>query len=274
MLEKNYKQKEKIFDCITFFKENFITNIRFEILNDKVDYFVICESIYDHRGKKKELNFKLYNEKFRPKIIYVVMEERFKSQDLWENQAQQREYIFEGLKLADDNDYVMFSDPDEIPNPEKLTNLNLQNKYGIFLQDCFCYKINLFNKYESPWEGTRICKIKNLKSINHMRQNVKAKNLKYKFFRIDKERNIQVIENGGWHFNNLMTAEDISLKLKTFAHSEFSSEKFSSINIIKEKIYKKIDLFNRGHTYEVLNLDEKLPNYILKNLDKFKDYIA
>ena len=107
-----------------------------------------------------------------------------------------------------------------------------------------------------------------------MRQNVKAKNLKYKFFRFDKERNIQLIDNGGWHFNNLMTAEDISLKLKTFAHSEFSGEEFSSVNIIKEKINKKIDLFNRGHTYEVLNLDKKLPNYILKNLDKFKDYIA
>lgn len=274
MLQSNYKQKTKIFDCITFFKENFITNIRFEILNDTVDYFVICESIYDHRGKKKKLNFKLLNEKFRSKIIYVVLEERFKSQDLWENQAQQREYIFEGLKLADDNDYIMFSDPDEIPNPEKLRNLNLQNKYGIFLQDCFCYKINLFNKYESPWEGTRICKKRNLKSINHMRQNVKLKNLKYKFFRLDKERNIQIINNGGWHFNNLMTAEDISLKLKTFAHSEFSSEEFSSVNIIKEKISKKIDLFNRGHTYKVINLDEKLPNYILKNLDQFEDYIA
>lgn len=274
MLENNLKKKSKIFDCITFFKENFITNIRFEILNDTVDYFVICESIYDHRGKKKKLNFKLINEKFRSKIIYVVLEERFKSQDLWKNQAQQREYIFEGLKLANDNDYIMFSDPDEIPNPEKLRNLNLQNKYGIFLQDCFCYKINLFNKYESPWEGTRICKKRNLKSINHMRQNVKLKNLKYKFFRLDKERNIQIIDNGGWHFNNLMTAEDISLKLKTFAHSEFSGEEFSSVNIIKEKINKKIDLFNRGHTYEVLNLDKKLPNYILKNLDKFKDYIA
>jgi len=274
VLENNLKKKSKIFDCITFFKENFITNIRFEILNDTVDYFVICESIYDHRGKKKKLNFKLIDEKFRSKIIYVVLEERFTSQDLWKNQAQQREHIFEGLKLANDNDYIMFSDPDEIPNPEKLRNLNLQNKYGIFLQDCFCYKINLFNKYESPWEGTRICKMKNLKSINQMRQNVKVKNLKYKFFRFDKERNIQVIDNGGWHFNNLMTAEDISLKLKTFAHSEFSSEKFSSINVIKEKINKKIDLFNRGHTYEVLNLDKKLPNYILKNLDKFKDYIA
>lgn len=274
MLENNLKKNSKIFDCITFFKENFITNIRFEILNDTVDYFVICESIYDHRGKKKKLNFKLLNEKFRSKIIYVVLEERFKSQNLWKNQAQQREYIFEGLKLANDNDYIMFSDPDEIPNPEKLRNLNLQNKYGIFLQDCFCYKINLFNKYESPWEGTRICKKRNLKSINHMRQNVKLKNLKYKFFRLDKERDIQIINNGGWHFNNLMTAEDISLKLKTFAHSEFSGEEFSSVNIIKEKINKKIDLFNRGHTYEVLNLDKKLPNYILKNLDNFKDYIA
>ena len=36
--------KNKIFDCITFFKENFITNIRFEILKNVVDYFVICES--------------------------------------------------------------------------------------------------------------------------------------------------------------------------------------------------------------------------------------
>ena len=50
----------KIFDCITFFQENFITNIRFEILKDVVDYFVVCESIYDHRGQKKNLNFKFF----------------------------------------------------------------------------------------------------------------------------------------------------------------------------------------------------------------------
>ena len=274
MLDKNLVKDSKIFDCVTFFKENFVTNIRFEILNDLVDYFVICESIYDHRGKKKELNFKLLNEKFRSKIIYIVYEEKFKSQDLWKNQAQQREFIFEGLKFANDNDHVMFSDPDEIPNPDKLKNLDLKNKYGIFLQDCFCYKINLFNKYESPWEGTKICKMKNLKSIDHMRQNVKVKNLKYKFFRIDKEKDIQIISDGGWHFNNLMSPEDISLKLKTFAHSEYASPEFSSVSIIKEKIHKKIDLFNRGHIYEVVNLGKKFPNYILKNLDKFKDYIV
>jgi len=37
----------KIFDCITFFNENFITNLRFEILNEAVDLFVICESKYN-----------------------------------------------------------------------------------------------------------------------------------------------------------------------------------------------------------------------------------
>ena len=52
-----YKNKNKIFDCITFFNENFITNIRFEILNNVVDFFVICESRFDHKGKKKKNKF-------------------------------------------------------------------------------------------------------------------------------------------------------------------------------------------------------------------------
>ena len=264
----------KIFDCITFFQENFITNIRFEILKDVVDYFVVCESIYDHRGKKKKLKFKLLNEKYRSKIIYLVSEEKFKSKDLWKNQAQQREFIFNGLKSAKKDDYIMFSDPDEIPRPEKLQQFSLQSKYGIFLQDCFCFKFNLYNKYESPWEGTRVCKMKNLTSIDHMRQNVKSKNLKYSFFRIDKEKNIQVIKDGGWHFNNILSPEDISLKLKTFAHSEFASEEFSSIEVIRDKIEKRVDLFNRQHEYEVVKIDNNFPTYIINNSDKFSNFIV
>ena len=57
----------KIFDCITFYQENFITNIRFEILNDCIDYFIICESKFNHIGEKKNLNFRLFNEKFKKK---------------------------------------------------------------------------------------------------------------------------------------------------------------------------------------------------------------
>ena len=75
-----------------------------------------------------------------------------------------------------------------------------------------------------------------------MRQKVRSKNLRYKFYRFDKEKNIEIFKNAGWHFNNVMSPESISLKLKTFAHSEFSESKFSNINIIKNKIENKIDL--------------------------------
>jgi len=112
----------------------------------------------------------------------------------------------------------------------------LKRKYGIFLQKSFSYKFNLYNKYESPWEGTRVSKKRNLKSIDYLRQKILVKNLKYSFWRIDKEKDIQIFNNGGWHFNNILSPKKISLKLKSFAHTEFSHEKFSSLKVIKYKI--------------------------------------
>ena len=106
-----------------------------------------------------------------------------------------------------------------------------------------------------------------------MRQKVKSKNINYKFYRIDKEKNIQIFQDAGWHFNNIMTPEEISLKLKTFAHSEFSSEKYSSVDIIKNKIKNKEDLFERGHKYKFVKLDQKFPKYILENKEKFNEFI-
>lgn len=265
----------KIFDCITFFRENFITNIRFEILKDCVDYFFICESMYDHKGNKKQLNFKLLNKNLKNKVIYVVKKDKFEKKNTpWQNQASQREYLKNFVfNYSKNDDLILFSDPDEIPNPTKVKNLKLKKKYGIFMQKSFCYKFNLFNSYESPWEGTRVCLKKNLKSIDFMRQKVLKKNLKYSFFRVDKERSIQIINNGGWHFNNLMSVAEISKKLKTFAHSEFSDEKFSSINVIKKKIEKKEDLFERGYLYTKIKIDNSFPEYILKNKSNLKKFI-
>ena len=147
--------------------------------------------------------------------------------------------MLKSLNFINEEDYVFFSDPDEIPNPKILSNFNLEKKYGIFLQECFNFKFNLFNPYESPWEGTRVSKKKNLNSIDFMRQKIKMKNLKHSFLRIDKEKNIEIFENAGWHFNNILTPKEISLKLKTFAHTEFSNKEYSSVNVIKRKIEKK-----------------------------------
>ena len=266
--------KNKIFDCITFFDNNFMFNLRYNILKDHVDFFVICESKYDHKGNRKKINFIMNKEYKKNKIRHVVMEEKFpQSTTAWENQAIQREYLLKSLHDVDSEDYIFFSDPDEIPKPELLRNFNLKKKYGIFLQKCFNYKFNLFNKYESPWEGTRVCKKKNLTSIDFMRQKVKSKNLNYSIIRVDKEKNIELVNNGGWHFNNLLSVSEISLKLKTFAHIEFSGSKFSSKKIIKKKIEKKIDLFERGHHYQVVKLDSSFPKFIVKNKKKYKNWI-
>jgi|TARA_B110000116_G_scaffold248144_1_gene240982 beta-1,4-mannosyl-glycoprotein beta-1,4-N-acetylglucosaminyltransferase len=264
----------KIIDCITFFDNNFMFDLRYNVLKNYVDYFVVCESKFDHRGNPKKINFIKKDEYDFTKIKYFLLEEAFpKNTNIWENQAIQREFLLESTNFAEPEDYIFFSDPDEIPNPEILINFELKKKYGIFMQKCFNYKFNLFNSYESPWEGPRVSKKKNLKSINFMRQKIKSKNLNYNFLRIDKEKNIQIFNDGGWHFNNILDPQEISLKLKTFAHSEFSSEEFSSPNVIKEKIEKKIDLFNRGHNYKKIEINETFPKYFLNNLEKYKKFI-
>ena len=264
--------KNKIFDCITFFRENLITNLRFDILNDYVDYFIVCESLYDHRGNKKKINFKIDNKKLKEKIIHIVIKEKFNTTDPWKAQALQREYIFNGIKNADDNDYIMFSDPDEIPNPKILVNFQLKKKYGIFMQKHYVYKFNLYNNYDSPWEGTRICKFGNLTSIDYLRQKVLSKNLK-KWWRPDKEKNIELINNGGWHFKDIFTPEELSLKLKTFAHKEFEPDKFSSVEIIKEQISLKRDLYNKNQIFSKVELNDEFPKYILNNRDKFNEFL-
>ena len=106
-----------------------------------------------------------------------------------------------------------------------------------------------------------------------MRQKVVSKNLNYSFLRIDKEKDIQIFNNGGWHFNNILNPDQISLKLRTFAHSEFASEKFSSPETIKKNIEKKKDLFGRGHIYKKVEIDETFPEYLINNKDKYSKWI-
>jgi len=266
--------KNIIIDCVTFFDNNFMFDLRYNILKNHVDFFVVCESKFNHKGIEKKQNF-IWKDSFdKKKIKYFFLEKPFpKNNNPWKNQSIQRELLLECTNFADKEDYIFFSDPDEIPDPNLLINFKLEKKYGIFLQDCFNYKFNLFNQYETPWEGTRVAKKKNLNSIDFMRQKVRSKNLKYNFFRLDKEKNIETFEKGGWHFNNLMSPENISLKLKTFAHTEFSSKEFTSVEVIKDKINRRIDLFNRGHNYQHKILDNTFPEYLIKNTQMFKEWI-
>ena len=138
--------RNNIYDCITVFDNYFMFNLRYNILKDYVNYFVVCESIYDHRGNPKKKFFFQNKEYDHKKIKYFVLEKPFpKNTSIWENQAIQREFLLKSLDFINSEDYIFFSDPDEIPRPEILINFNLKKKYGIFMQKCFSYKFNLFN---------------------------------------------------------------------------------------------------------------------------------
>ena len=266
-----------IYDCFQFFDEEHILDIRLNILYEFVDFFVISESTTNHQGKSKKLNFDLNNfKKFRKKIIYIVVDdtpENIKKPHIGGEslvEQHQRNSLIKGLKNCHENDLVILSDVDEIPDPNKLNMFNNKNKYAVFSQKMFGYKINLLNETENNWHGSKICLRKDLKSPQWLR-NLKFK--KYPFWRIDKIRNLQIIENGGWHFAFLQSPIKISNKIKSFAHGEWNKIDFTDKENIEKRINTGKDIFGRDITYRKVQIDNSFPKYIIENKEKFKEWI-
>ena len=266
-----------IYDCFQFFDEEHILDLRLNILNDFVDFFVFVESTTDHQGKPKKLNFEPKKfKKFSNKIIYIVVDdtsETIKKPHIGGEslvEQHQRNSIMRGLKKCHDEDLIILSDVDEIPDPNKINFFNKKNKYAVFSQRMFNYKINLLNETENNWHGSKVCLKKDLKSPQWLR-NLKFK--KYPFWRLDKPRNLQIIENGGWHFAYLKSPENILKKIKSFAHGEFNKDEFANYENIKEKISMEKDIFNRKIIYKKVEIDDTFPKYIVDNKEKLKEWI-
>ncbi len=296
----------KIFDCFMFYDEEMMLDIRMNILNNHVDYFIIVESNKFHNGEKRGLKFdiKKYS-KFKDKIIYVVHDENLKQlENINQNDDEgtksykliynahlrendQRNFIIKGLDKSSENDLILVSDVDEIPNLENIEIKNINNKILMFEQNIFYYKLNRFLP-NFKWYGTKACKKKYLISPQWLR-NIKSN--KYSFFRFDtffsktKYINKYYINNGGWHFSNLKKPEDIEVKLKSYLHhrdyevEELGKDKIQKLITDNKTIY---DMFGdkTGKKYgdesrknlEKFDLD-KLPTYVKQNLDKYKDWI-
>ena len=268
----------KLIDCFMYFDEDLVLDIRLNTLNDKVDKFIIVEATKNHAGKNKKLNFKIENfSKFKSKIKYIVVDDlplnvKSPKKGWHENHARdqfQRNSIERGYKEYSENDLIMISDIDEIPNPKKLDEFNTKNKYACFLQKNFQSKINLLNVTDDDWPGTKICQKKYLKSPQWLR-NLKVK--KKPFWKLLSKK-IQVIQDGGWHFSFLKDPESIKDKIISYSHQEYNKKEFTSIEYIKEKISSGQDLFKREINYKKINIDDSFPEYIVKNKKMFKDWI-
>ena len=294
----------KIFDCFMYFDEEVVLEVRLNTLDKYVDYFVLVESSFTHKGDNKNLMFNHNKfEKFKNKIIYLVYDKQPKGiEAINENDSEneksikyilnaalrengQRNFIQNGLNKAEDNDIILISDVDEIPNLSEVNFNNISEKIIMFHQDMFYYKFDL----KIPnllWTGTRGCRKKYLLSPQWLRN---VKDRKYFPFRIDilfsekKYSNIKFISNGGWHFSNIKTAEEIEYKLKSYLHHREFDEQSLSVeeiqNIIENKkaIYdlkvdKRVNKIGDGSKLVKIKF-EKLPIYIQQNKHNYMKWL-
>ncbi len=292
----------KIIDSFMFFDENMLLDLRLNILNDYVSKFIICESTYSHNGKKKKLNFDIKNfSKFRSKIDYIICDKepdnlkiinqddplKLKEAKTLDNalirENFQRNFTHSKLLNAKDNDLILINDLDEIPN---LENFSYRNKITIFKQRMLYFKLNLMYKNLS-WTGSKICRKKDFINPQWLR-NVKTR--QYPLWRLDiffskkKYNNIQVINDGGWHFTNIKTAQEIHHKMKSFLHHYEYERSGLNTQIIEKLIKEKKALYNynadqrddkwsNNTELEKINLSI-LPKYISDNKLKYKDWLS
>ena len=287
-----------------YFDEDLVLELRLNLLDKYVDYFVIVESKYNHKGEPKKLNFNIKNfKKFEKKIIYLVFDQepsdlyKFEKKDTQadisskyifnagKRENGQRNFISRGLKDAKSDDIIIISDVDEIPNLAGINFNTIKNEIIIFRHEMFYYKFNLkLPNYK--WVGSKACRMKNLKSPQWLR-NIKDK--KFGFYRIDtffsetKYRNLSIIENGGWHYTNIKTAEEILHKLKSYLHHQEFDENPLSLEQIENIIQNKTAIYNLGVDQRQnkfgsgpkLTKIEKneIPEYLKNNSDIFSKWL-
>ena len=294
----------KIFDCFMYFDEEIILDLRLNILDKYVDYFVIVESLFTHKGDKRELQFDLKKfERFKDKIIYLIYDklpknlEKVMDEDNKGEKSRkyilnaayrengQRNFISRGLENAKEDDLILISDVDEIPNLENIDLNQIKKRIIFFKQDMFYYKFNL-KLPNLIWTGTKACRKIHLKSPQWLRN---IKDRKYPFYRLDtifsetKYIDVEFIDKGGWHFSNIKTAEQIEYKLKSYLHhrefdeNPISKDEIDEIIKKKQAIYdlkvdKKINKIGDGSKLERYPLD-KLPKFLQDNLKNYQEWI-
>ncbi len=287
-----------------YFDEDLLLDLRLNTLNKSVKKFIITEATYTHNGSKKKLNFDIDKfKKFKDKITYIVVDNQPKDimelsdTDSKEKRGEklilngmardyfQRESLSRGISEAKDDDLILISDLDEIPNLNELDNSKIGNNIIIFEQKMFYYKLNLF--YEDyNWLGTKAIKKKNFVSPQWLR-NIKGKNYpKWRldtFFSKKKYTNLYFVKNGGWHFTCLRTAEELEKKLLNFAHHYEYEESGLNIENLKKLINEKRVMYDhnidqKGYKWSgksiLKNIEiSQLPEYVSSNLDKYSEWL-
>jgi len=273
-----------VIDCFPFFKELDILEIRLNILDEYIDKFILIESEETFTGLNKILHFfenKKRFERFLHKIEYFKIKkipdhlDENKGKVDWNREFNQKNHMMEGINQFDENDIIIISDCDEIPDLSKI-KLDQIETPKVFINKNFTLRLDLmtFNNIEAykrtenidktkgqPWKwfGSTISKQKYIKNQN--------------FWGWDKLRearqNLPQIE-GGWHFSSCMPNKDIIDKIQSYSHADMYGH-IKDENLIAEYIKINKDFVN----YELRDIkqinisEDNLPKYIVDHKEKY-----
>lgn len=279
----------KIVDAFSFFNELELLEIRLNILNDKVDYFVLVESTISHSGKKKALYYqenKHLFEKFNHKIVHYIVSDTPNSFEeaskmfleeqnetkrnilmhtltssniagalQWMREFYQKENVRMGMEkigLSDD-DICFNSDLDEIWNPDIEYPIDDHNVVKL-KQHVYTGFLNV--KSNEEWFGTYYTKYKNIKNAcaGHLDSTSKTNHV--------------FLNNGGWHFTFQGGAERVKNKIENYGHQEYNNDSIK--NLIDQRLNSGLDVL--GRSFNCVIDEDSLPNYLKQNKNKYKNF--
>jgi beta-1,4-mannosyl-glycoprotein beta-1,4-N-acetylglucosaminyltransferase len=257
-----------IFDCFPFFNELETLEIRLNELYNTVDFFVLAEATKTHSNQRKPLYFADNIErfdKFKDKIVHLIVDDMPNGNDHWERERYQRDKIGHFLKRkAQDNDLIILSDCDEVPKASVVKKITLEHGQLANLDmDCFQYFYNL--KGRNSWNMGKACNYSTFKLYNT------ASDIRNSGAHLD-------IKKAGWHFGYIGGLERVVKKIQSFAHQEFNSDYFLNSNVIKAYITMGFSIWDRTAQPEIagdpywkyVDVNEEFPDYLVQNKDKFQ----
>ncbi|UQZ91026.1 hypothetical protein C4J81_18105 [Deltaproteobacteria bacterium Smac51] len=273
------------YDAFTFYSEFDLLELRLNTLNDVIDRFILVEGDRTFSNEKKPLHFTNGRDsrfdRFMDKLTVITVTEWPEFETAWTNEAYQRNCLMAGLSNCDDDDVIVVSDLDEIPSPSAVLGYKPGSGIKALEQYMFYYAFNNLNMKDTYWY---MGKILDYRSLRHALDNVPINNIhnpladdgtttptKVRLYKTTAE---DTIKNGGWHFSYLMSPEQISHKIKIFAHQEFNYPEFTDVDTIKKRVAEGHDLFSRrGTIFAAVPLDDRFPPYLRSNKDRFSDFI-
>lgn len=237
----------KIIDSFIFYNEIEMLKYRISILFEIVDYFIITEATHTFSGKSKPLFFKDNRERFNPyidKIIHVVvntLNDGIDEEDIgtaWKRERTQRNSIADGytkIELKED-DLILLSDLDEIPDPQTLGNLRDSDIKGVYRLDMDMYYYNLECKGISMSPAV-IFDYETYVNMGFPLETIRS-------IKVEKEK---IIKNGGWRLSYFGDIDFIKNKIRNLSHQELNNDKYLDSEKIQKQIDKCDDLFFRNN---------------------------